>query len=130
MLDGEVFYGKYIDNFESFRKLKCDLDAISYSLQSGETYALRVINPYDTDIDVSKLKFAVAYMNPNKRIQDIIPIQPKLVYDNNPVLKSNDTTHFTFLLPKPEMERPSYFRIGISENGLLFGLNGNSIKLD
>ena len=130
MLDGEVFYGKYIDNFESFRKLKCDLDARSYSLQSGETYTLRVVNPYDTDVDISKLKFAVAYMNPNKRIQDIIPIRPKLVDDIKPVLKSNDTTRFTFLLPKPEMERPSYFRIGISENGLLFGLNGNSIKLD
>ncbi|MGB5274189.1 MAG: glycosyltransferase family 39 protein [Flavobacteriaceae bacterium] len=130
MLDGEVFYGRYIDDFESFRKLKCDLDQISYSLQSGETYALRVINPYDTDVDISKLKFAVAYMNPNKRIQDIIPIKPKLVLHNKPVLKSNDTTRFTFLLPKPEMERPSYFRIGISENGLLFGLNGNSIKLD
>ncbi len=130
MLDGEVFYGRYIDNFESFRKLKCDLDQISYSLKSGETYTLRVINPYDTDVDISKLKFAVAYMNPNKRIQDIIPIQPKLVSDNKPVLQSNDTTRFTFLLPKPDMERPSYFRIGISENDLLFGLNGNSIKLD
>ena len=130
MLDGEVFYGRYIDNFESFRKLKCDLDQISYSLQSGETYTLRVINPYDIDVDISKLKFAVAYMNPNKRIRDIIPIAPKLFSDNGPVLKSNDTTRFTFLLPKPEMERPSYFRIGISENDLLFGLNGNSIKLD
>jgi hypothetical protein len=130
MLDGEIFYGKYIDDFESFRKLKCDLDPKSYSLQSGETYTLRIINPYDSDVEIKKLTFAVAYMNQNKRIRDIIPIQPKLVMCNKKFLTSNDTTSFTFLLPTPEMEHPSYFRIGISENGLLFGLNGNSIKLD
>lgn len=128
--DGEIFYGKFIDDFESFRKLKCDLDQESYTLNSGKVYVLRVINPYDTDIELKKLKFAIAYMNQYKRIKDIKAIQPKLAFDEKLVLKSNDTTQFTFMLPKPEMEHPSYFRIGISENGLHYGLNGISIKLD
>ena len=128
--DGNHNYGKYIDNFESFRKLRCIVEGDSFTLDMQKEQHLQVYNPYDKDIDIKKLKFAVGYLNDYKLLQDLIPITVKPIGTDISVLKSNDTTNFTFRLPPPKMKDPSYFRIAISENDLRFGLNGNPIKLD
>ncbi len=128
--DGEQYCGREMAHFESFRKIRCYLQTENFPRDGDGEHILRVYNPYEQDIDLKKLQFAVGYLNDYKRIKDIIPIAPRPLNENILVLKSNDTTNFAFKLPKPEMERPGYFRIGISENGLHYGLNGNSIKLN
>ncbi|MCJ7466513.1 MAG: glycosyltransferase family 39 protein [Maribacter sp.] len=129
-LNESTYYGKIIDDFESYRKLKCFVDTRKFENPWGSEHTLKVYNPYDIDIDLKKIRFGVTYLNDYKRPVDIIPIQDVRPENKNLTLKSNDTTFFTFKLPKPLMENPVYFRIGISENGLHYGLNGQNIRLD
>ncbi len=127
---GRVYYGKYIENFESFRKLKVYLEEETLPISYDQTHEFKVYNPYKMDIDMKKLKFKIGYMNDYKRVKDVRPLSVQFPTNKNLVLPSNDTTFFTFRFPKPKIENPGYFRIGISENNLQPGLNGNSVKLD
>jgi 4-amino-4-deoxy-L-arabinose transferase-like glycosyltransferase len=129
-LNESTYYGKIIDDFESYRKLKCFVDTGKVINPWDSEHTLKVYNPYDIDIALKKIRFGVTYLNDYKRPVDIIPIRDIRPENKNLTLKSNDTTFFTFKLPKPIMENPAYFRIGISENGLHYGLNGQNIKLD
>ncbi|MFK7812876.1 MAG: ArnT family glycosyltransferase [Maribacter sp.] len=128
---GKLFYGEYIDNFESFRRLKCIIEEDELEFNLNKTYEMKIYNPYEVDIPLEKLKFKLAYLNDYKEahdnVRDIIvnPLDQTIL-----ALKSNDTLKFTFKLPKTEMEDPGYFRIGISENDLPPGLNGDNIKLN
>jgi len=63
-------------------------------------------------------------------LPNLIPIKVQPEDKNISRLKSNDTTNFTFMLPKPKLKEPGYFRIAISENDLRYGLNGKPIKLE
>jgi len=127
--DGAVYKGKYIDDFESFRKLKCIVEDVYINLDPKREYTFKVYNPYKTDIDLKKIKFGLAYLNHYKEVEEILPLDPKLIDPNKLYLKSKDSTAFTFHLPVPKTEDPGYFKIGISENGLYLGLNGDNIKL-
>ena len=121
---GETFYVKPIPNFESFRKLEGFVDKMP------EGFRLKVFNPYDVDISLEKIKFGVAYLNDHKEVRDILGITKIRAEGDHSILKSNDTTTFTFNLPRTKMENPGYFRVGISENGLRYGLNGENVKLE
>ncbi len=127
---GTQFFGKYINDFESYRKLRCYVDGDIFAMDTEKIQQLKVFNPYNKDIDLSKLKFAVGYLNDYKLLHDVIPIKVKPLNENISALKSNDTTNFTFTLPTPKMKRPAYFRISISENDLRYGLNSSAIKLE
>jgi len=128
--DGSLYYGGYIENFESFRRLRCIVEADKVKLDLDQTLTLKVYNPYGYDIALKKLKFGIAYLNDYKKAIELQPVIPKALDTTILKLKSNDTTNFTFKLPIPKMGNPEYFRIGISENNLPYGLNGNNIKLD
>ncbi|MCG2460681.1 glycosyltransferase family 39 protein [Flavobacteriaceae bacterium F89] len=128
--DGAVYKGKYIDDFESFRKLKCVIEEEHIVLDPNTEHVLKVYNPYPTDIELKKIKFGLAYLNPYKQVQDILPLKPETTDQNALYLKARDTTVFTFKLPVPKTKNPNYFKVGISENGLYLGLNGDNIKLD
>lgn len=128
--DGAVYKGRYIDDFESFRKLKCIIDEAHVALDPTAEHILKVYNPYGTDIDLKKIKFGLAYLNPYKEVQEILPLNPELNDKSTPFLKAKDTTVFTFKLPVPKIQNPGYFKVGISENGLYLGLNGDNIKLE
>lgn len=124
--DGTVFYGIFIDSFESYRKLQCIVE----EPKDGFPLTLKVYNPYTFDILLDKLKYTVAYSNKHKQVQELVPIKVKNLSQNETVLKSKDTLFFQFELPKTKMENPGYFRVGIAENDLLPGLNGKPIKLE
>jgi len=127
---GTEYYGRFIDNFESYRKLRCEVEANHLKLDTEKKLKLMVFNPYKEDIPLKKLKFAVVYLNDYKRQPNIIPIEVVPIDKNILTLKSNDTLNFTFTLPKPKQKDPGYFRIVISENSLPYGLNGKPIKLE
>lgn len=126
--NGEQFFGEYIDDFESFRKLRSIVDG-PIPLDTDKEQTLKLYNPYDQPIALKKLRFNVAYMTEFKKIKNAILVYPKPVDEKVLNLAANDTTYFTFELPEPKMEQPTYFRIGISENGLPFGINGKNTKL-
>jgi len=123
--DGTVFYGVFMNDFESYRKLECIVE----EPHEKSTYTLKVYNPYEFDIPLEELKYTVAYSNKYKQVKEMIPLKVKPESSSEIILKSKDTLYFQFELPKPKMENHGYFRIGIAENGLLPGLNGKPVKL-
>ncbi|KAA2219586.1 ArnT family glycosyltransferase [Maribacter flavus] len=127
--DGWVYKGKYISDFDSYRKLECTLKEETVSL-GGSDYHLQVFNPYNFDIELSKLKFSVAYLSPYKNTLGLKRIAPKPVEENLPFLTKKDTTHFLVEIPQYDTEKVGYIRIVISENGLYPGLNSKPIPVN
>ena len=124
-LDSTVFHGIYIDNFQSYRSLKC----IVNKRESGFGYGLKVYNPYSFDIPLEQLKYTISYSNAYKQVEQMLPLKVKAEELQGALLKSKDTLYYSFELPLTKMENPVYFRIGISENGLPPGLNGQPFKI-
>lgn len=127
--DGSVFHANYIENFNSYRKLECIVEASEEKVSVGQKISLKVYNPYEFDIKLNTLKFAAAYLDNYKKTQHVIPILVSPMDSTTTVLISKDTTNFTTILPKTKKNSLGYVRIVISENGLYFGLNGKPIPL-
>jgi hypothetical protein len=127
--NGGQFFGNYINDFESFRKLRTMVDG-PISSNTDKELGLKVYNPYNQRIALKKLRFNIAYLTDFKKIKEAIPIRPKPLDTTITYLPANDTVNFKFNLPKPQMKDPGYFRVGISENGLPFGLNGENTELE
>ncbi|MCP4978174.1 MAG: glycosyltransferase family 39 protein [Maribacter sp.] len=128
-INGSIYYAHFIDDFESFRKLRCFVDKEFFTLSEKE-HLLKIYNPYNKDIPLNKLHFAIAFLNEAKQFKELVPTKISPKNDKILDLKSNDTTLFTFKLPQPKkIESPGYFKIVISENGLRHGLNSATIKL-
>jgi hypothetical protein len=129
-IDGAIYYAHFIENFESFRKLRCYVNDEKFTLNNDE-YQVKVHNPYSKNIALNKLRFAIAFLNDAKDLEELVPIELIPENDNLLELKSNDTTFFTFKLPQPKtIKSLEYFKIVISENGLRHGLNSDAIKLN
>ena len=126
--DGWVYKGKYIPEFNSYRKLECILEEESVSL-GNSGYHLKVINPYDVDIELSKLKFSIAYLSPYKNTLSLKPVTPTLLEKGMEILSKKDTTDFSLEIPDYNQEKVGYIRVVISENGLYPGLNGKPIPV-
>ncbi|MGB5821023.1 MAG: glycosyltransferase family 39 protein [Saonia sp.] len=127
---GTPTYGIYMENFESFRKLRCFVEDRPISLDKDRDIVVKVYNPYDFDIAIQKIKFGLAYLNNYKQVKDVLPLETQKIDTNMAAIKSMDTAYFKFKLPKPKTGEPGYFKVGISENNLYLGLNGQNIKLD
>lgn len=124
-----TLYGAFIDDFESYRRLECLLPLDEMQFTTGQPLPLQVYNPYTKDIPLEKLRFGIAYMNDYKEVRDVVDLAVVPSDAGITILKAKDTLDFTFTFPKTDMERPGYFKVGISENDLPFGLNGRNIKL-
>lgn len=122
-------FGSYIENFESFRKLRVLVEQKEVSIKAEKDIVFKLYNPYEENISLEKLKFTVAYHNQYKRPEEIVAIDviPQNLAATE--LKAKDTLFYSFKLPKFSMKNPGYFKIAISENGLFPGMNGDNIKL-
>lgn len=127
--DGKMYYGQYIDNFESFRKLRTLVEE-PVELNFNQKKTFKLYNPYDQSIPLQKLKFNIAYMTPSKNVKDRMPIDALPIDKAIEALPAKDTVTFEFQFPEPEMPDATYFRIGISENDLLYGINGVNTKFE
>lgn len=125
-LDSTVFYGNFIKDFQSYRKLQCFVEAS----KDKKYFTLKIFNPYPFNIPTDKLKYTIAFSNAHKQVKEMVPLEVKPLSTDISVLKAKDSLFYTFELVKPKMEHPGYFRIGIAENGLLPGLNGKPIKIE
>ncbi|WP_086475859.1 ArnT family glycosyltransferase [Arenibacter amylolyticus] len=126
---GEAYRGKYLDSFESFRKLQCIIPQEEQPIKPEQEISLKVYNPYSEDIDLNKLKFGVTFLNKYKRVIEtqfvkVMPTDPQALY-----VQKKDTTTFRLSIPKPKTDEAAYLRMGISENGLYLGYNGKNISL-
>lgn len=125
-LDSTVFYGIFVDDFQSYRRLKCIVE----KPETGIQYSLKVYNPYPFDVSLDELKYTISYSNEHKQVKQILRLKVNPLSRHESLLKSKDTISYTFELPLSDMENPSYFRVGIAENNLPAGLNGKPIKIE
>ena len=125
-LSGTTYYGVFMDDFQSYRRLQCLVEKPT----TGILHHLKVYNPYPFEIALGDLKYTISYSNAYKQVKETLPLQLNMVAGQSQLLKARDTAHYTFDLPLPkEMGNPVYFRIGISEHGLPAGLNGTPVKI-
>ncbi|MEE9362579.1 MAG: glycosyltransferase family 39 protein [Cellulophaga sp.] len=127
---GDKYFGNYIENFESFRKLACYVEEEFVSMDMENELTLKVYNPYSFDIPLEKLKFGVGFLDEYRVVKDTKTMVATPKKESISILKSMDTTYFNFKIPKSKLTNPSYFKIGIAKEGLYLGLNGNNINLD
>ena len=128
-LNGSKFWGVYIDNFESYRKLRCYINEATIKLSDTNTI-LKVYNPYNTDIPLEKVKIKVGYLNGHKQLKQVLNLKYEPLNDLSLSLKSKDTTRFTYNLPKSELEGIEFIKFSISENGLQSGINSQTYKIE
>jgi preprotein translocase subunit Sss1 len=133
---GKELKGHYIDNFESYRKLRTHVvteGTLPYN--PGEEITFSISNPYSESIPLKKLRFGISYQNQYKQICEnhVVTVSAPEGIDE---LKPGETMGFKAQLPLAQMKnekykkkKPSYFKVLISENGLLLGLNGNNVPL-
>ncbi|MDT0620131.1 ArnT family glycosyltransferase [Croceitalea vernalis] len=127
-LSGRKYFGSYIDNFQSYRKLECQIDDKEIVL-NNEELSLTIYNPYEEKLDLNDFNFNVGYLNKYKQLKEIKPL---LLTSNNSeqFLKPNDTTILKVKLTIPEKIVPHYIKFAVSKNGLLPGINSTSIKIE
>ena len=125
---GTLFYGIFMDNFRSFRKLQCIVEDLPIDV-GQDSLMVKVHNPYPHDIDLQNVTFHVAYLNAYKQLKESQKVQFMPLNAATDHLKSNDTTYFRCKLKKPEVEGIAYIKFGISEFGLRPGINSSSYKL-
>jgi len=129
-MSGTEFIGNYITNFNSYRKLECIIDEDENEISIDESLTLKVYNPYNFNVPLSELKFGIAYLDGFKKVQEIMPLTVSTIRQETETLLAKDTTYFEIPTPNPvKIEKPTYFRIVISENNLYFGLNGKPVPL-
>ena len=125
---GTTYYGVFIEDFESFRKLQAIVEpGGDYSID--KKIELKVYNPYPQEIPLTKIRFGLTYLNAYKQVQETVPIEVRSQIAEEKVLKARDTTYFSFSRPVPKKSDPAYLKITLSENGLYWGLNGNNVKI-
>jgi len=126
---GDKYYGKFFDDFESFRELECTVEHKSGPWK-GADLRLSVFNPYQKEIPLTKLRFAVVFLNAYKEVQEVAGIDPRPVQAGQTSLPARDSTAFRFRMPRATKGVPSYFRMGISENKLIWGMNSKNIEIE
>ncbi|MEM8999349.1 MAG: glycosyltransferase family 39 protein [Bacteroidota bacterium] len=126
---GSVFYGSYIEDFESFRKLRCYVSEEPLRVSDSRKFVFKVYNPYSQNIPIEKIKIRIGYLNSYKKLKETKPLKFDMLDKNAAHLKTKDTTYLVGLLPRPGLENLAYIRIAISGNGILPGINSNAIKL-
>lgn len=127
VLSGRKYYGWFIDDFKSFRKLSCAIDAETIRL-NNEEFILKVYNPYDENVPLNELNFNTGYLNAYKQLKEIKKIEIDI--ENPDFLSSKDTTQLKCKLILPKTIEPDYIKFSIGRNGLLPGINSSSIKIE
>jgi hypothetical protein len=125
---GFVKYGNFIDSLVSYRKLEAGIRTKGV-LRPGVKAEFWIRNPYRKSVDLSRLYYAVAYMNAYKKIQQIIRVKAEFDTPEGSVLSPGDTLNFRLRLPDPEKGTPYFLRAVVREEGLPWGLNGSVQKL-
>ena len=128
-LSGGEFKGIYIDNFESYRKLRCYAKGEVIKLTSKDMI-LKIYNPYNVDIPLEKIRIRVGYLNPYKQLKETLDLDYSPLKEGTTHLKSKDTISFRYKLPKSKVADLKYLKFSISENGLQSGINSQTYKVE
>jgi hypothetical protein len=127
--EGKRFYGRFVEKFESNREIECEVSREGERWQDVQV-RLEVYNPYEENISLQDLEFAVVFLNAYKQPKAIAKIKVIPEQESMTALPAGKVSRFHFQMPGTNKLIPSYFRMAISEYGLIWGLNSRNIKLD
>lgn len=125
---GTRVYGRFMEDFESFRKLECILPNEPIDLNK-EKIPIKIYNPYNEDIDLDKLLLYMSYLNKYKQTLKVVRLSKSMNQSIPELLKYNDTVKVQWQLPKQKNDTATFVKFGISENGLPPGINSSSIQI-
>jgi 4-amino-4-deoxy-L-arabinose transferase-like glycosyltransferase len=123
-----VYYGRWIDHFQSYSLLETKLLEIS----AGVIY-FKLTNPYKNTIALQDLDFGVAFLNSYKQYKNLTPI-----YFSKEEEKEMNTKRLApgaSILIKGAVKKPTsydesgYFKITIASAGLPYLLGGTNQKI-
>ncbi|MBT8320195.1 MAG: glycosyltransferase family 39 protein, partial [Eudoraea sp.] len=95
---GNTYFGIFIENFESYRRLQSIVDPVG-DHAIGKEIPLKVFNPYTENIPLEKIRFGISYLNTYKQVQETLPLKVRTQLEGEQVLKARDTTYFIFKRP-------------------------------
>ena len=121
-------YGNFIWDFKSYRKLQCLMDPIE-GTDLPKEWSFKLYNPYDQDVPIEQLSFAIGFLNEYKQLLEKTPLEVSQSEGRTDILMAGDNVEFKFDLELPEDINPTFIKISVSDHGLPYGLNGNNIRL-
>ena len=124
-LKGDTLYGKPMDYFKPYRKLRVEVDQ-----RNGKEVLFTVDNPYERNIPLEELEFGSAFLNGYKQILETRKINAEPVVVGSRRIRANSQLQFRAEIPEATSRETEYYKITISENGLYWGLNGQAETLD
>jgi len=125
---GFFMHAVSMSDFESYRKLRClNNDRQANSAKPERSFYL--YNPYPSDIELSKLKFGLAYLDKYRQVKDTLLLKVRVARQGSNILMSGDSLPMTFELPHTDSLVPTYFKLAVSSKRLPFGLNSQNIKI-
>jgi hypothetical protein len=120
---------RIIDSLVTYRKLQIDIDR-KQELYLGDTLRARLVNTYPEKIDLESMRLFTGYCNRAKQMRGTRPNGSLPAIVGSRYLSPGDSLDFELRIGPPAgIEKPSYIRLGISEDGLPPGLNSNIFKL-
>lgn len=125
----KVFRGYFINNFQSYRKLQCKVDeaVLKSALKPGGSFNIEVVNPYNYQINMEKLKFFAVLSDGQKKVYQQYQL---IVQGSKTVIPAKGNLMVKAVLPETfSTHNAVTLRIAISENGIPVGFNGNAINL-
>ena len=128
-INGSLFKGIYIENFQSFRKLRCYINEDKVRLPAKDII-LKIHNPYEIDIPLEKIKLRIGYLNHYKQLKEVLDVVYQPINKGTSALKSKEYTSFIISLPQPTLSDIEHFKFSISENGLPSGINSQTYKVE
>lgn len=120
---GRTYHGVFMDDFQPLRSLKVEIPS------TGEN-RFQVYNPYEWDIPLQDLRFAISFANAYKQVQKVIEIEPDPLEESKTMIPANGSLEMEYTMPAIPVSEDGHFKIVISENDLYWGLNGDSQKLE
>ncbi len=118
----KLYYGKEIDSFTSYQKLKLNIQDYG-----RDEISIRIKNPYAKTIETKDLKLSLTFLNAYKKViqLDSIPWDKK---------KKSIPSKGLFIFEAEGIKNPpvdaKYMRLSISEFGLPYGQQGEIYKVN
>ncbi|WP_342154579.1 ArnT family glycosyltransferase [Joostella sp. CR20] len=120
--------GTFINKFKTYKKMKLDVAAEDFSSNSIPlTFEASLYNPYPETIQTDSLHYAGMFFNQHKRDIKVFPL---IVETASRTIKNSETIQLQVKIPDTvQIPEVSYFRMGIVNNGVYPGFQGEMIKL-
>ena len=119
-----TYYGKWIDNFNDYSLLKCEV----LETDQGQ-FTFSIYNPYDFEVPTKNLKFGVALLNKYKQFKTL----EEIVFTNETlptVIAAGAIIKVYGRVKEPaNYDKEGYFKISYSNQQLPYLTGGNNEKI-